>query len=47
MRRALANLIEFSGLSRRQVQRRMLENDCDTDLAARSALLWPACDSKR
>ena len=32
MRQALANLIEFSGMSRRQVERRLLENDCGTDL---------------
>jgi hypothetical protein len=32
MRQALANLIEFSGLSGRQVERRLLESDCGTDL---------------
>jgi hypothetical protein len=34
MRRALANLIEFSGMSRREVERRLLENDCGTDLGS-------------
>jgi hypothetical protein len=32
MRQALANLIEFSGLSRREVERRLLDNDCGTNL---------------
>jgi hypothetical protein len=32
MRKALSNLIEFSGMSRREVERRLLESDCGTDL---------------
>jgi len=32
MRQALSNLIEFSGMSRREAERRLLENDCGTDL---------------
>jgi hypothetical protein len=32
MRQVLANLIDFSGMSRREVERRLLENDCGTDL---------------
>jgi hypothetical protein len=32
MRQVLSNLIEFSGMSRREVERRLLESDCGTDL---------------
>jgi len=32
MRRALANLIDFFPMNRRQVEQRLLENDCGTDL---------------
>jgi hypothetical protein len=32
MRVALDHLIEFSGMSRREVERRLLSNDCGTDL---------------
>jgi hypothetical protein len=32
MRQVLSHLIEFSGMSRREVERRLLESDCGTDL---------------
>jgi len=32
MRQVLSNLIEFSGMSRREVERRLLESNCGTDL---------------
>jgi hypothetical protein len=32
MRKALANLIEFSGMSRREVERRLCQRGCGTDL---------------